>query len=70
MKNTGDKGKCEELIVGTKGEGRLEYRQEPGWLEIRSTMWQLSLMLWSHTTAIQHTTSVDLKAQDNFQQQM
>lgn len=42
MKEAGEKEKHEKLILGTEGEGRLKYRQEPGWLEIRSTRWQLS----------------------------
>ena len=41
MTKAGEKEKHEELILRTKDEGRLEYRQEPGWLEI-STRWQLS----------------------------
>lgn len=42
MKEAGEKDKHEKLILGTEGEGRLEYRQEPEGLEIRSTRWQLS----------------------------
>lgn len=42
MKKAGEKEEHEELILGTKSDGRLEYGQEPGWLEIGSKRWQPS----------------------------